>query len=143
MKIQPPDEKPQDNAEVVLRLAEEEVSLSRKRVTDGRVTVTRSTVQHDEIINTFLRQERVEVERVPKSQPVETLPEIREENGILIVPVVEETIEIVRKLVLKEELHIRKREQQVPFQEVVTLRKQHAKVEKEDESSSSQSLNEE
>ncbi|WP_130835801.1 YsnF/AvaK domain-containing protein [[Erwinia] mediterraneensis] len=143
MTTQPSDEKPQDNAEAVLKLAEEQISLSKKRVVDGRVTVTRSTTQHDEVINTFLNHERVEVERIEKSQPVETMPEIREENGVLIVPVVEEEIEIVRKLVLREELHIRKIGQQVPFQEVVTLRKQHAKIEREEVPSSSQSLKEE
>ena len=143
MKTQPPDKNLQDKPEVVLKLAEEQVSLSKEQVVDGRVTVTRSTTKHDEVINTLLRHERVEVERVPKAQRIEVMPEIREEDGVLIVPVVEEEIEIVRKLILREELHIRRVEQQVPFEEVVTLRKQHVKVEKEEEQPSSQSIREE
>lgn len=143
MKTQPPDENLQDKPEVVLKLAEEQVTLSKEKIVDGRVRVTRSTSEHDEVINTLLQREKVEVERVPKAQRIETMPEIREENGVLIVPVVEEEIEIVRKLILKEELHIRKVEQQVPFQEVVTLRKQHVKVEKEEDKPSSQSIREE
>ena len=143
MKTQPPDKNLQDKPDVVLKLAEEQVSLSKEQVVDGRVTVTRSTTEHDEAINTLLRHERVEVEHVPKAQRIEVMPEIREENGVLIVPVVEEEIEIVRKLILREELHIRRIEQQVPFEEVVTLRKQHVKVEKEEDTSSSQSIREE
>lgn len=143
MKTQPPDKNLQDKPDVVLKLAEEQVTLSKEQVVDGRVTVTRSTTEHDEVINTLLRHDKVEVEHVPKAQRIEVMPEIREEDGVLIVPVVEEEIEIVRKLVLREELHIRRVEQQVPFEEVVTLRKQHVKVEKEEDKPSSQSIREE
>ncbi|WP_312239913.1 DUF2382 domain-containing protein [Pantoea sp.] len=143
MKKQPPDENPQDKPEIVLKLAEEQVALTKQLVVDGRVTVTRSTTEHDEVISTLLQREKVEVERVPKAQRIEAMPEIREENGVLIVPVVEEEIEIVRKLILREELHIRKVEQQVPFQEVVTLRKQQVNVERQEDKPSSQPIREE
>ncbi|MFH8133240.1 DUF2382 domain-containing protein [Pantoea osteomyelitidis] len=120
-------------AEEVLKLAEEQVTLSKQKVVDGRVTVTRFTSEHDEVINTLLNKEKVEVEHVAKAQRVESMPDIREEDGVLIVPVVEEEVEVIRKLVLKEELHIRKVQESVPFQEVVTRRKQHVKVEKDDD----------
>jgi uncharacterized protein (TIGR02271 family) len=120
-------------AEEVLKLAEEQVTLSKQKVVDGRVTVTRFTSEHDEVINTLLNREKVEVEHVAKTQRVESMPDIREENGVLIIPVVEEEVEVIRRLVLKEELHIRKVQESVPFQEVVTRRKQHVKVEKDDD----------
>lgn len=120
-------------AEDVLKLAEEQVTFSKQEVVDGRVTVTRFTSEHDETINTLLNRETVEVEHVTKAQRVESMPEIREENGVLIVPIVEEEIEVIRKLVLKEELHIRKVQETVPFQEVVTRREQHVKVERDDD----------
>ncbi len=97
-----------NNAEVTLKLAEEQIALTKQKIVDGHVRVTRSTTEHDEVISTLLNREKVEVEHVAKAQPVETMPEIREKNGVLIVPVVEEEIQIVRKLVRKEEIHIRK-----------------------------------
>ncbi|WP_215847758.1 MULTISPECIES: DUF2382 domain-containing protein [Pantoea] len=120
-------------ADVTLKLAEEQIELTKQKVVDGRVRVTRSTTEHDEVINTLLNKEKVEVEHVAKAQHVESMPEIREENGVLIVPVVEEEIVVVRKLVLKEEIHIRKVQETVPFQEVVTRRKQQVNIEKEDD----------
>ena len=120
-------------ADVTLKLAEEQIELTKQKVVDGRVRVTRSTTEHDEVINTLLNKEKVEVEHVAKAQHVEPMPEIREENGVLIVPVVEEEIVVVRKLVLKEEIHIRKVQETVPFQEVVTRRKQQVNIEKEDD----------
>ncbi|AYP24558.1 DUF2382 domain-containing protein [Pantoea agglomerans] len=122
-----------NNAEVTLKLAEEQIALTKQKIVDGHVRVTRSTTEHDEVISTLLNREKVEVEHVAKAQPVETMPEIREENGVLIVPVVEEEIQIVRKLVLKEEIHIRKVQENVPFQEVVTRREQQVKVERDDD----------
>ncbi|MCZ4059377.1 DUF2382 domain-containing protein [Pantoea sp. LMR881] len=121
------------DAEVTLKLAEEQIALTKQKVVDGHVRVTRSTTEHDEVISTLLQQEKVETERVAKAQRVESIPEIREENGVLIVPVVEEEIEIVRKLVLKEEIHIRKVQETAPFQEVVTRRKQQVKIERDDD----------
>lgn len=119
--------------DVVLDLAEEQVELTKQRVVDGHVSVTRSTSEHDEVVSTLLNKENVEVEHVAKAQRVDAMPAIREEKGVLIVPVVEEEIEVVRKLVLKEELHIRKVQENVPFEDVVTIRKQHVTVEKDDD----------
>ena len=89
-----------NNADVTLKLAEEQIALTKQKIVDGHVRVTRSTTEHDEVISTLLNREKVEIEHVAKAHPVETMPEIREENGVLIVPVVEEEIQIVRKLVL-------------------------------------------
>ena len=47
------------------------------------------------------------VERVPVDRPVEAMPVVREEDGVLIVPVVEERLVVTKQLVLKEELQIR------------------------------------
>lgn len=122
-----------NSAEVALKLAEEKIALTKQKIVDGHVRVTRSTTEHDEVISTLLNRDKVEVEHVAKVQPVETMPDIREENGVLIVPVVEEEIQIVRKLVLKEEIHIRKVQEHVPFQEVVTRREQQVNVERDDD----------
>jgi uncharacterized protein (TIGR02271 family) len=121
------------DAEVTLTLAEEQVALTKQKIVDGHVSVTRTTTEHDEVISTLLNREKVEVEHVAKAQRVESMPEIREEEGVLIVPVVEEEIEVVKRLVLKEELHIRKVQQSEPFQEVVSLRKQQVKVERDND----------
>ena len=129
----PPNDPQQDPHEIVIELAEEQLSVTREQVSDGRVRVTRSTVEHDEAINLLLNRERVEVVHVAKGQRIEEMPEIREENGVLIVPVVEEEIEVIRRLVLREELHIRKISEQVPYEDVVTLRKQQVSVDKKED----------
>lgn len=127
------DDPQPDPHEIVIELAEEQLSVTREQVSDGRVRVTRSTLEHDEAVTMLLKRESVEVIHVAKGHRIEQMPEIREENGVIIVPVVEEEIEVIRRLVLKEELHIRKVIEQVPYEEVVTLRKQQVKVHKEED----------
>jgi len=121
------DEHPNAEEEI-LHLAEEKLSVSREEVLDGYVTVKRQTSTHSEPVSLLLRRENVEVTHVPKNELIASMPDIREEEGVLIVPVVEEEVEIIRRLVLKEELHIRRTHEEVPWEETVSLRKQHVEI---------------
>lgn len=121
-----------DAHEEILHLAEEKLNVTRKEVVDGKVIVRRRTETYDEPVNLLLRRGNVEVTHVPKNQRIATMPDIREEEGVLIVPVVEEEVEVIRRLVLKEELHIRQTEEQVVWEERVTLRKQHVEIDREE-----------
>jgi len=60
---------------------------------------------------------------------VETAPEIRTEGDVTIVPVLEEVLVVEKRLVLKEELHIRRRIETETVEVPVILRKQRAIIE--------------
>jgi len=51
---------------------------------------------------------------------------------VLIVPVIEEQVEIIRRHILKEEVHIHKLKKNEQFQQKVTLRSQEIEISKED-----------
>ena len=55
---------------------------------------------------------------------------MRTEDGVVIVPVMEEVLVVEKRLVLKEELHIRRQVTQENVEVPVTLRKQRAVVER-------------
>lgn len=114
-----------------LPLAQEQMAVAKRQVVQGRVTITRRTTEREEAIEAWLKQENVEIHRVEKGTPLETYPAIREEEGVMIIPVVDEHVEVVRTLVLREEIHIRKVTTAVPYQESVTLRSQDITVEKQ------------
>lgn len=126
------DEHP-DAKEEILHLAEEKLTVTREKVLDSHVTIRRQTTTHNEPVSLMLRRENVEVTHVPKNERIASMPEIREEGGVLIVPVVEEEVEVIRRLVLKEELHIRRTEEQVPWEESVPLRKQHVEIDRKED----------
>ncbi len=55
---------------------------------------------------------------------------MRQEGDLLIVPVVEEVLVVEKRLVLKEELHIRRRVETESVEVPVELRRQRAEVER-------------
>ena len=114
--------------ETVIPVFEEELSVAKRVVETSRVQVSRVTHQHQQLVDELLQLEKVEVERVPVDRPIEAMPSIRQEGDVTIVPVVEEILKVERRLVLKEEVHIRRIRQTERHQESVTLRRQEALV---------------
>ena len=117
-----------NSVETVVPVYVEEAVISKKQVATGRVRVATVTRLHEEVIDELLSRERVEVERRPVGKRIEAMPRVREEDGIIIVPVVEEEIVVERHLVLKEEVYIRRIRETEKFQERVQLRRQEAAI---------------
>ena len=69
---------------------------------------------------------------MPVDQPVTTVPGIRTEDGVTIVPVLEEILVVEKRLVLKEEVRIEQEVSQETVELPVSLRKQRAVVERFD-----------
>ncbi len=114
--------------EARIPLYEEELSFAKRAVESGRVQVSRTTSRRQQTVDELLNREEVEVERVAVGQPIDSMPPVRQEGDVTIVPVVEEVLKIERCLVLKEEVHIRRIEKSERYQNTVTLRKQEAVV---------------
>jgi stress response protein YsnF len=70
----------------------------------------------------------VEVERVPIGRVIDAVPAVKDEGDLLVVPVVEETVVVERRLVLKEELHIRRVHTTERYRDTLKLRYQTAEV---------------
>jgi uncharacterized protein (TIGR02271 family) len=113
-----------------IELAEEELRIGKREVERGRVVVRTRVEERDEIAEAALRQEDVTVERVPIGRPVEAAPQVREEDGVLIVPVLEERLVVTTELVLKEEIRITKKSRTEMIREPVRLRLERVEVER-------------
>jgi uncharacterized protein (TIGR02271 family) len=111
-----------------LRLHAEDIAVARERVETGRVRVQVVTREHEQLVDIPLTQERVEVERVAINRPVDAIPPPREEGDTTIMPVVEEVLVVERRLILKEELHIRRIRTTEQHRERVVLRRQEAVI---------------
>lgn len=120
------DADPRDH--VVIPLYGEEVSVAKEQVATGRVKVATVTHEHEEPVRQVLENERVELERVPVGRVVEKIPEVRTEGDTTIIPVVEETVVVERRLVLKEEVRIRRVRETQDYKGHVILRRQEVVV---------------
>jgi uncharacterized protein (TIGR02271 family) len=117
-----------DDRETIIPLYEETLSVTKRQVERGRVRVDVRVVEQEQAIEQTLERNDVEVERVTVDRVVETVPEARQEGDVLIIPIVEEEVVLVKRLVLKEEIHVRKRATQRTEQFTVKLRSEHAEI---------------
>ena len=111
-----------------IELAEEQATVSKIEVERGRVIVRTRVEERDEVVELSLRRDDVMVEHVPIGIVIEAPPAVREEDGVLIVPVIEEQLVVRTQLVLKEEIRITRRQHVETVREPVRLRSEHAEV---------------
>jgi uncharacterized protein (TIGR02271 family) len=122
--------------ETSIPLVEEEAHVGKRTRTTGRVRIRTEVDEVEQLVAAELMQERVEVERVPVDRIVDAAPPVRTEGDVTIVPVLEEVLIVEKRLVLKEELRIRRSRRQETEEIPVRLRKQRAVVERSDEEGS-------
>ena len=79
-------------------------------------------------VDETLNHKRVQIDRIPVDRQVDAVPPIRQEGDTTILSVVEETVVVERRLILKEEIHIRRLHVLERHQEAVILRKQEAVI---------------
>src|SRR5918995_1023804 len=117
-------------SEEILPLVEETATVHKREVTTGGVRVRTVTDTIEELTAADLQSESIEVTRVPIDRVVDVAPAVRTENDVVIVPVLEEILVVQKQLVLKEELHIRRRVETEAVEVPVSLRKQRVIVER-------------
>ena len=115
-----------------IQLLEEELSVTKRRAVAGKLRVSTRTLTHDEVAETTLERDVLDVIRMPVDRFVDVAPKVRTEGDTTIVPIVEERLVMVKQLYLKEEVHIRHGVERQTFQETVPLRSQFAVVERVD-----------
>jgi stress response protein YsnF len=101
-------------------------------VTTGKVSVVTHTETVEQTVRAILKGEEAEVVTVELDQTVSgPAPSIRTEDGVTIIPVLEEVLVVEKWLVLKREIRISNRSTSETVEIPVSLRKQRAKVERE------------
>jgi uncharacterized protein (TIGR02271 family) len=114
----------------VIPLVEETVRVGKREVRGGTVRVRTVVDTVEELARAELHGEKVDVTRVPVDREIDRAPEIRTEDGVTIIPVVEEILVVEKRLVLKEELHVRRQQTTENVEVPVTVRRQRAVVER-------------
>ena len=117
---------------LVIPVVAEQLEIERRVVDRGRVVITKQVEERTEHVALDpLWHDDVDVERVTKGHFVETPPVPRYEGDTLVLPVVEEVLVVEKRLRLREEVRITRRQTQVPAPaQDVTLRTETVRVER-------------
>ena len=114
---------------VVIPVLQETARIERRQVEAGLVRIHKTVSEREDVVEALLMQEDLHVERVPINRVVAQAPPVREEEDVLIVPVMEEVLVVEKRLMLKEELRIRRDRGERPVRETVRLRTEKVTVE--------------
>jgi uncharacterized protein (TIGR02271 family) len=114
--------------EKTIPLVEERAIVSKRVVPKGRVQVSARVEQREEIVEADLMHEEVEIDRVPVGIEVDSVPPVRQEGDITIVPVVEEVLVVEKRLVVVEEIRLRRTRRMQHHSQPVVLAAQRAEI---------------
>jgi uncharacterized protein (TIGR02271 family) len=115
---------------LVVPVIAEELEVQKRVVETGKVRITKVAQEREVVVDEPLFGEEVEVERVPIQRVVEGPIPVRYEGDTVIVSILEEVLVVEKRLLLKEEFHIRKRRVETHQPQQVTLRHEEARIER-------------
>lgn len=121
-----------DDSTHVIPVVVEEVDIQKRVVETGKVRITKMVHEHETRLDVPLCQEQVEITRVPMERVVDGPIPVRYEGDTVIISRVEEVPVVTKRLVLKEEIHIRRRRLETQQPHHVTLRCEDVLVERID-----------
>jgi len=114
----------------VIPVIVEEVDIQKRLVETGKVRITKVVHEHESSIQVPLCQEQVHITRVPMERVVDGPIPVRYEGDTVIISRVEEVPVIEKRLVLKEEIHIRRQRLETQQVQHVTLRREDVRVDR-------------
>jgi stress response protein YsnF len=117
---------------MVVPVVQEEVSVG-KREFERTVRITKTVGSQDVTVDESLKREDIEIEHVAINRYVEDELPVRYEGNTTIIPLIEEVLVVEKRLLLREELRITRRQTTVSNPQVYTLRREDISVERGDE----------
>jgi uncharacterized protein (TIGR02271 family) len=113
---------------MVIPIIEEEVTVQKHIVATGKVNITKRVRELEETVDVPSYRGEVNINRVPVNMFVDELPSIRHEGDTMIIPIVQEQVVMIKKLLLVEELHVENRVIETHHPQKVTLLKEEIEV---------------
>lgn len=120
----------EEGVEKVIPVLEEKLKVGKRKRVTGSVRVTKKVHEREELIDEPLFKEELSIERIPVNRYIKKAVPVRQEGDVIIIPVLEEVVVAEKKLLLKEELHIRKRTETLRDPRKIRVRSEEAVIER-------------
>jgi len=112
----------------VIPVLEESVSVEKRTRDVGIIEIRKTVHERTQIVDEPLKSERVEIERFAINRIVDEPVPIRNEGDTTIISLLEEVLVIEKRLLLREEVHIKKIYTEVHEPQEVLLREERVEV---------------
>jgi len=112
----------------VIPIVEEKVNVQKRLREVGTVEIRKTVHEHTEVVDESLKSEEVEITRVAVNRLVEEPIPIRNEGDTMIISLLEEVLVIEKRLLLREEVHIKKVQTLLHEPQEVLLREERVEI---------------
>jgi uncharacterized protein (TIGR02271 family) len=113
-------------------IVQEEAFVSKRLVDTEHVRVRTSVDEAPVMVRDTVSRDHVEIKRVTIEREVTAAPAIREEDGVTIIPVLEERLVVQKRLFLVEEIHVVRTSTIDAVELPTTLRRTRVEVDRKD-----------
>lgn len=117
---------------VTIPVVEEAVRVGTRAVSRSAVHVSKIIREEETEIDASSIEDEVVIERVERNVWLDAPVQPRHEGDAYVVPVMEEVTVVEKRLVLREELYIRKRKVRRPAKRNVRLRREEVRIERKE-----------
>jgi len=117
-------------ASTAIPVIEESLKVGKRAVETGRVRIRKVIREEEQTVDEPLTREEVTVERRAVERAVDGPEASRTEGDALIIPIVREVLVVEKRLMVTEELVVRKRVVEEHQPQTVTVRREEAVVER-------------
>jgi uncharacterized protein (TIGR02271 family) len=124
------EDKRQANSAQFIPVVEETMKVHKREQESATVAIHKRVHEHTEVVDLPLQSEEVEIERVDINRVIEAPIPPHYEGDTMIIPLLEEVLVIEKRLILREEVHIKKRHREVHAPQEVLLRKEEVEIER-------------
>lgn len=84
---------------IVIPVVEESLQIDKREVETGRVRIHKEVIEEEGLVSVPIRERTCRVDRVPVNQMVSEIPQPWQEGDTFIIPVVEETWVLEKRLI--------------------------------------------
>jgi stress response protein YsnF len=116
------------NQPLVIPVIEEKITVQRLEKTSGIVEIRKSVNERTELVDQPLQSEEVDVRRVAINRFVDKPVPVRYEDDTTIIPLFEEVLVVEKRLLLREEVHVKTVRRELHNPQEVTLREERVEV---------------
>ncbi len=111
---------------------QEEAFVDKRLIDTEQVRIRTSSEEESVLVRETVSTDQVEIRRIAVERAVEHAPAIREEDGVTIVPILEERLVVEKRLFVVEEIHIVRTRQVEAVELPTTLRRTRVDVDRTD-----------
>ncbi len=124
------DNAPRTSQEQVVPVIQEQLNVGKRVTESGRVRINKRIETTESVVDEPLLHHSYDIQRIAVNRIAEDVPEPRYEGDTLVLPILEEVLVVEKRLILREEVRITPKREEVHDPQTHSVRREHVEVER-------------